>query len=473
MKSISLFLYIIILLIPFSSFGKKKENTSVFTDSTHIIINKIFIGGNQKTKEKIILRELLFHPGDTLSLDQFDNYITKSKENLTNTSLFNYITINTIDNNNGFINIYIFVEERWYLWPYIIFEQADRNLSAFLHNKDWSRINYGIMVVKNNFRGMGETLKFKVRLGYKEQFEVAYSIPYLGNSRKHGLSTSFSWFRQHEISYMTQHDKLLFFKDEEAYISKKHNTKLSYHFRNKHFTHHTLSAAYSFVDVQDTIIDLNNNYFDTQKSQTHFISLEYKFNLDKRNYKHYPLKGYNFEFVFLQKGLNILTNEMKGIWEINSSAYYYLGFNERWYHGFGASGKISSNTKQPYYIEKALGYGTYLRSFEYNVIDGQNFITGRTFLKYAIIPMKIIYIENWGWSKFNKIHYSLYINTFLDAGYVHDITPHYTNILPNTFLISTGIGIDLVAYYDQVIRFEYSINRFNEHGFFIHVKKAF
>ncbi len=164
---------------------------------------------------------------------------------------------------------------------------------------------------------------------------------------------------------------------------------------------------------------------------------------------------------------------MQGVWEIKSSAYYYSNFKERWYQGIGASGKLSSNKKQPYYIEEALGYSTYLRSFEYYVIDGQNFITGRAFLKYAAIPMKIIHIKSWKWTKFNKIHYSLYINNFVDLGYVSDVNPYLTNALPNTFLISTGIGVDLVAYYDQVIRFEYSINRFKEHGFFLHVKKAF
>lgn len=467
-----LFLYIIILLIPFSSFGKKK-NKGALTDSTYIIINNIYIGGNKKTKKKIILRELLFHPGDTINLKQLNFLITESKENLTNTSLFNYITINTIDEQDDYISIYIILEERWYLWPYLIFEQADRNLSAFLHNKEWDRINYGVMLVKNNFRGMGETVKFKVRLGYKEQFEIAYKIPYLGNSHKHGLSTEFSWFRQHEIPYNTQQDQLVFYKDENDYVSKKLNSRISYHFRNKHDIHHTFSANYTYVDVNDTVILLNSNYFDKTISETQYLSLSYNFKLDKRNYIYYPLKGYNFEFMFSQKGLNLLPNEMKGIWKIETQAYYYLNFQDRWYTGAGASGKISSNYKQPYFTEKALGYSTYLRSFEYNVIDGQSFITGRSFIKYAIIPTQIKYIEYLKWSKFNKVHYSLYINTFVDAGYVHDVNPYFTNLLPNTFLASTGVGVDLVAYYDFIMRLEYSINIFKEHGFFIHIGKAF
>lgn len=469
----NLLLYTLILIIPLSSFGKKKDKADPIVDSTQIVINKIFVGGNKKTKKKIILRELVFKLGDTIYQERLERHITKSKENLINTSLFNYVTINTINDSAGKINIYVLVEERWYLWPYIIFEQADRNLSAFLHNKDWSRINYGLMLVKNNFRGMGETLKLKFRFGYKEQFQLAYEIPYLGKLRKHGLSTEFSWFRQHEIYYLTQNDQQVFYKNKNAHVSKAHSTRLTYQFRKKHYLRHNISAIYSYVQVNDTIIELNSNYFGKPINNTQYLTLIYNLNLDKRNYRHYPLTGYNFEITFVQKGLNLLHNEIEGIWEIESLGYYYKEFNDRWYSGFGARGKISSNRKQPYFIEQALGYGTYLRSFEYNVIDGQSFITGRTFLKYAIIPLQVKHIENWGWSKFNKIHYSLFVNAFFDSGYVNDVMPDITNNLPNTFLASAGIGVDIVAYYDQIIRFEYSFNRFNQHGFFIHVNKAF
>ena len=473
MNKKTILFYILILVLPLASFGKKRGKGEALTDSTQVIINQLFIGGNKKTKEKIILRELLFHKGDTVFKQYLDGFIEKSKENLLNTSLFNYVTINTIIEQPNLVSIYIIVEERWYLWPYLILEQADRNLSSFLHNKDWSRINYGLMVVKNNFRGRAETLKFKVRLGYKEQFMLGYDIPYIGNSRKHGLSAEFSWFRQNEIPYMIDFDELVFYKDDISYVSKKHGTRITYQYRKKHYLRHKFSAIYNYTQVNDTIIDLNSNYIGNSSNKTQYISLVYNFEIDKRNYKHYPLTGYNFEVILSKKGLNVLPYEIQGKWEIESLGYYYISFTDRLYGGLGARGKISSNYKQPFLIEEALGYQTSLRSFEYNVINGQQFVTGRTFLKYAIIPMQIRQIEGWGWSKFNKIHYSLYVNAFFDTGYVYDISPIETNTLPNSYLASAGIGVDLVAYYDQVIRFEYSINRFGNHGFFLHVGKAF
>jgi len=46
--------------------------------------------------------------------------------------------------------------------------------------------------------------------------------------------------------------------------------------------------------------------------------------------------------------------------------------------------------------------------------------------------------------------------------------PAMNNQLENSLLIGYGLGIDFVTYYDLVFRLEYSMNRMNEHGFFIH-----
>jgi hypothetical protein len=410
-----------------------------------------------------------------LSEQSLEHLIKKSKENLTNTSLFNYITIKTVDEDSTHINIYVLLEERWYIFPYLIIEQADRNLSAFLHNKQWNRINYGLMLVKYNFRGMGETVKFKFRFGYREQFQIAYEIPYLGNSHKHGIMLEYSKFRQHEVHYITSSDKQVFYRDDNTYIYNAHRATVVYKFRNRYFIRNNLTIQYNYANVNDTIIKLNNNYFGNNGTNNvlQYFTLGYSFKLDKRDYKYYPLAGYNVKLSFYQKGVGFLPDNMHSIFEIQTEAYLYKNFTTRWYGCIGGKGKISSAFKQPYYVEQALGYKTYLRGYEYNVIDGQSYISGRAFFKYAIIPMQIRQIDFWGWEKFNKIHYSMFVNTFVDAGYVYDIEPAPSNRLPNSFLLSTGIGVDIVAYYDMIFRFEYSINKQGQNGFYIHLNKAF
>ncbi|MBI9066393.1 MAG: hypothetical protein JEZ09_03805 [Salinivirgaceae bacterium] len=465
---------IFLLLVSFTSFGNTaKPRDKMLADSTIVIINDILIGGNKKTIKKVILRELMFEKGDTVYQENLIELIKISRQNLLNTSLFNYVTINIIDENDIYKSIFILVEERWYLWPNLIFEHADRNLSAFLHEKDWSKVNYGFSVTKFNFRGRREKLKMKFRLGYKEQFQIQYENPMLFNLKRHGMSYEFSWYRQNETSVINNEDKQIYYKEEGSYVLKYYTTGLSYKYRHEYFYKHGLSLNYTFASVNDSIISLNNNYFGNKVNTTQFMTLIYDFDIDKRNYRHYPLNGYKFEIQAKQNGLGLLKNEMESVWEFRAEHTQFFDLSNRWYSGLGGVIRLSSNKKQAYFIESGLGYNDYLRAYEYYVINGQNYFTARSFIKYEIIPTQIKEIGFFSWEKFNKIHYALYANIFFDSGYITSIDESVNSRFSNQFLMSTGIGIDLVAYYDQILRFEYSINREFEHGFFLHIGMAF
>ena len=75
--------------------------------------------------------------------------------------------------------------------------------------------------------------------------------------------------------------------------------------------------------------------------------------------------------------------------------------------------------------------------------------------------------------QFNKVHYAVYINVFADAGYVNNEFPDPTNTMVNNWQFSTGVGIDFVTYYDQVMRIDYAINRIGEKGLFFHIETPF
>ena len=70
--------------------------------------------------------------------------------------------------------------------------------------------------------------------------------------------------------------------------------------------------------------------------------------------------------------------------------------------------------------------------------------------------------------KFSKGHYALYVNLFFDTGYVKS-EMNINNNMTNEFLFGGGIGIDLVTYYDKILRIKYSMNKFGEHGLFLHL----
>jgi hypothetical protein len=118
-------------------------------------------------------------------------------------------------------------------------------------------------------------------------------------------------------------------------------------------------------------------------------------------------------------------------------------------------------------VQRGLGYfEENLRGFEYYIIDGQSWGMARANLKYQLIKPAVLRVYN-GSNRFNLLHYAFYLNIFSDAGYVSDRFFFNENPLANQLLYSTGIGLDFVTYYDQVIRFEYSFNKLGEKGFFI------
>jgi len=146
-------------------------------------ISSINISGNKISKEKVILKELTFKTGDSIRQNAIDEHFIRSRDNLLNTSLFNFVYFSFEDSENSGIDVSISVIERWYIWPAPIFEHAERNLGAFIHDPDWNRINYGGQVMWYNFRGRREQLKLKLRFGYKEQFEILYYKPNFGKQQ--------------------------------------------------------------------------------------------------------------------------------------------------------------------------------------------------------------------------------------------------------------------------------------------------
>ena len=79
-------------------------------DSTLFQIGNITIAGNRVTKEKVILRELLFCSGDYVKKSDIDSLFNATEESLLNTSLFNFVTIKSIVALDNSIEIFIILE---------------------------------------------------------------------------------------------------------------------------------------------------------------------------------------------------------------------------------------------------------------------------------------------------------------------------------------------------------------------------
>jgi outer membrane protein assembly factor BamA len=430
-------------------------------------IQRIYVIGNRVTKYRIITRELTFKECDLLDTAALSAAIKQSRLNLMNTTLFNFVAIHYVID-EGEIFVYIKVTERWYVWPSPILEIPDRNANIWLQMRDFTRLNYGAYVVWNNFRGRRETLQFIMRFGYAERYGVSYNIPNLGKHQRSGIGFSYGYSRNHEIGYKSVDNVLLFYNDDKVYTRQEQFARLRYTYRKVIFNSHAVELRYNQTKVTDTIVKLAPTYTFNDRNRLEFFSLNYFFASDHRDYRPYPLRGWIYTLDATQTGLGILKDEGVSFLKLESGLRYYNHFGGRWYGAYGLKGKWSSSTQQPYYVQRGLGYSDYLRGYEYYVIDGHQYGTFKTNIKYQLVKPGVIDFDYFKNDRFDKLSYAFYLNAFFDAGYVRDALYYRENALNNTYLYSYGLGIDFVGYYDMVFRFELARNRQQEFGFYLH-----
>jgi outer membrane protein assembly factor BamA len=455
-----------VLFIYFSFFFSINDFSSVL--SQNIVIDSIYLKGNETTKRNIILRELMFHEGDTIPLAGFEEKIVKSRENLLNTSLFNFVTIDTIREDFSHFIVHITVIERWYIWPFPIFELADRNFNVWWETKDFSRTNYGVYIVKENFRGRRETLKFKFQMGYNEEIAFSYNIPYVNKKQTLGLGLISSYGRNHETNYATSGNKQLFYKDEKNYTRERHSEGIRLTYRKNLRSLHSFEARYNFASVSDTIIKLNSDYLLSGNTKLNYFSTFYHYEYDERNSKYYPIQGYYFSFDAMKNGFGMFGYKNINADFIMLTIKYFSKLNSRWYYAASAKVKASEPGKPPYILQRGLGYSDFVRGYDYYVVDGQYFGLVKSEIRFVLLPTKITKIPFVKTEKFNKIHYTIYLNAYVDGGYVWDKYYYQGNALNNIFLLGGGISLNYVTYYDKVLGIDYSVNKLGEFGFFLH-----
>ena len=437
-------------------------------DSTLVnVVQEIKIIGNKTTKERIIHRELPFELGSEIKANELKFTLERAKSNLLNTLLFNFVTLEPVYFDDRNISIYITVEERWYWWPMPIFEIQETNFNTWWKTKDLDRLNYGLYLVKENFRGRKEQLGFKFQAGYTEEVALRYTIPYINKKQTQGVRFNFSYRQNHELFYGTTNNVRDFYSNDLDDVKKYIETGVAYDFRPGLYNGHRLYMKHSNVEVADTISIINPEYLTNGASQEKFFSVEYTFKRNKTNFRSYPTLGHYFDFSIIKDGLGIADNNMDKLWIVSSYKKYW-GLSEKLYFSTAIKGQYTFK-EGPYFLYGGLGYvNNLVRGYEFYVIQGEHFALSKFQLRYSLMNNKVYKLNFIPFNKFNKIPVSIYLGAFFDAGYVDSKVNVTNNSLVNEGLYGTGLALDFVSYYDMVFRMEYSINRLNEHGFFLH-----
>lgn len=457
---------------------KKKQNVTQYPDSVShfLIVNRIFITGNQITRDRIILRELSLRPGDVVYSSDLVGIFDLDRKKLINTRLFNTVEIRMLELGTGRIDILVDLNERWYTFPAPVMELADRNFNEWWqnYNHDIRRINYGLRLYQYNMRGRNETLRFHAQFGFQRKLELMYKFPYIDKKQKHGLSIDLGFQETKNLAYATESHKYVYLKSDKI-LRVNRLAGLTYTYRNSFYQTHNFELKYYGASVNDTVKILNPNYIQGEARKLSYSVATYTFNSDHRDFIAYPLKGHQLTLWASQTGLWRSDDVYKTEASISYSKYLDLGKN--YYLSNNAVGYWSTPSNVSYINYGVLGLKRqFVRGYEIYVIEGPYFALNKTTLK------KLLFSRKYHWKampiqQFRHIPLSVYLKTYTDLGYVKNY-PYYENRDYNTrlsdkLLAGAGFGLDVIGSYDVVVRFEYTFNSEGENGFFFHVKREF
>ena len=461
--------YLFFLFLSF--WGSQYKLAHAQIDSSVIIqdkiIGRIIIVGLKNTKEVIIKRELLFDSGDTIPGNEFSYRLQQSERNILNTRLFNFVTVKALPIDSTFSDVIIELVERWHLWPSLFLEVADPNFNTWLLTKDPKRLNYGLSVFTKNFRGMRERLSTYIQLGYSDQAAIFYKKPNLGEKQRWGIGFAALYEQNHEVIYGTEENKRMLFSDGLKTSRLDIQSRVSVSYRKRIFDTHELRLQHQYSILNDTLLTLRSNYYGNDKTISRYFLTQYRYVNDRRDVQAYPLNGHYINATITKYGLGLL-NKNLNVFFTKVEAKKFIKISDRFFWAGLGTFKYTFSKNTPYYFQQGLGYGDFVRGYEFYVIDGEHYGLFRNNFKYKLFKKDHLILDFIPSSRFNEIHYAFYLNVFSDLGYVIDNLYKNDNFLDNTLMASGGLGVDFVTYYDKVIRFEYSFNKIGESGFFIH-----
>jgi len=437
------------------------------------VVGDILPQGNRITRASIIFRELTFKKGDTLIASQWASIAERSKENLMNCSLFTSAELDTIRLASGELDVLIVVQERWYLWPSPIFRIEERNFNTWWVQDDHrlDKVDYGAYLTYYNMFGLKQTLKLEAQFGYTQQFAAGYIIPYINKKQAGGLAFNFSYSKNHEIPYTSVNNELIYLNTPEHNLKKEYTGTIDYTYRQGLYNTNILEADIFSCSINDTLLKLTNNYLPFNVNNATFFEAKYFFKRDMRNYAPYPTKGYYLDFSLNEYGMGIkIDNKPFNLFYVQTSFHKYWDISPRLFYSAEVEGKVSQNGVQPYYLQRGLGYASdFVRGYELYVVDGNDFVLVKNEVKFRLFNVPMQPLPFTGMSQFNKTYYAVYLTAFTDWGYVGSANPDVkNNFLAATPLWGNGFGLDFVTYYDLVFRLEYSFNKLNQSGFFLH-----
>lgn len=441
-----------------------------------VVINNIYIIGNEKTRKNIILREIDLQTGIVYDWEELILMIQADEKKIYNLQLFNTVEITPLITGTEQIELLVSVTERWYIIPNIILNLADRNLAEWWtnQNRDLSRLNYGGRLIHNNVGGRNEKLRVGGQFGFVRSAEIGYSKPYIDKKQKHGLAAQFTYFTQRTIQVKSVDNRQIFYRNENEEVLRRNSSAfLRYTYRGSFYNFHFVTLGYNSTWINEDVFTQNPNFFIHGDNRLRYFVLSYNYRHDNRDNIAYATEGQLLNLSLTRFGL-FGRDDVQDM-EFTMNANKYKRLSQKFHVVTGLSYNQFFGQRQPFTLVRGIGYNPFfIRGYELNVVEGQQVIVHKNSLRFKLLDTGFDVGNYVPLEEFSYFPFRFYLSANFDHGYVNDRNQIPENLrLTNRYLYGYGLGIDLVTLYDMVFRLEYSINSQNESALFFNIRAPF
>jgi len=407
-------------------------------------------------------------PGDSIPLEDLNKKLEKARDQVYNTTLFITVKITPAFIGMNDFDLNVAVKERWYIFPIPAFQLADRSFNEWYvkYKGSLSRVSYGLRFYHFNISGRNDQFSLSLINGFTRNISFEYKAPYTNPALSDGETLGSGFLQTREIAFKTDNNNHLLYYKNDDFVKSEWYITASYSSRKAIKKKETFLISFRHIKVDDSVISqtYNPGYFNSNSSIQNFFELSYKLQFSEIDNVLYPLKGYTNSLLLQKRGFGF--NDGINQFVIKTTFNKYFTYSHNWYSSVRIIGQINLPFSQPYFNQRALGYkDDYLRGDEYFVVDGVAFGLAKFDIKKKLLHFNLpTFLKS---KTYNKLPFTIYAKTFLDAGYVYS-EKFFDTRLNNKFLYSGGFGFDILTFYDFKLSFEFSLNQLGQKGLFLH-----
>ena len=446
-------------------------------DQRWAVVQDVVVEGNRKTRRDIVLREMDLLPGDTLHLHELDEVLARQRLLLLNTNLFSEaeVLVSRLDTVTQRVLLRAVVREKWYFYPAVDFDLADRNFNIWWteQNRSLDRVNYGVKLRHGNTTGRADRLTLFAQGGYTRKAELKYEIPYVNRAKTYGLEFSLLAGRNREWGAATRAARLIFLDLDSIFVLERRRFRAGIVFRPGIFAEHLVR-----LERQTNRVDaklgraFNPEFFGDGRVRQEFWGLRYQYVHDRRDQRPFPIRGFYLRSSLEKLGLGN-EGDLNRL-NLEQLLRYYQPISPRWSASIEVSGKTDLvRTPVPFYNRSSLGFdNNFVRGYQLYVVDGLDWAYLRNTLRYKVFE-RDVRLPFAPIQRLRRIPFKLFVAATADAGGARDPFDTPGNVLANRVLSSYGVGVYAVVFYGKVIRFEVTRNDLNETGVFLSYSLGF